>query len=151
MRKVKLYASVALATLLAACSNDDFISNQSAQTDEARPTAKVALTFDENGPSTRLAWEKPADEGWQWVFADGDKIGALLMDDWNMTGQNPSDFTFTDYAHTNYPFIRKTENGVTTWNTPEDAAVQMGNYFFYFPYDKTFTGRGQVGWSVNPE
>ena len=150
MRKVKLYASVALTTLLAACSNDDFMSNQAAQTDEARPTAKVALTFDENAPSTRLAWEKPDGKGWQWTFADGDKIGALLMDDWNMTGQTPSDFTFTDYAHTNYPFIRQTKNGVTTWNTPEDAAVQMGNYFFYFPYDKTFTGRGQIGWSVDP-
>lgn len=150
MRKIKLYASVALATLLAACSNDDFISSQPAQTDETRPMAQVALTFDENGPSTRLAWEQPEGQGWQWTFTDGDKIGALLMDDWNQTGYEITDFTFIDYVHTNYPFTRQTVNGVTSWNTPEDAAVCAGNYFFYFPYDKTFTYRGLVGWSVDP-
>lgn len=154
MRKTKLYVSVALAALLAGCSNEDLVTNNPVvTTGEDRPTANVVLSLNEgNMPDTRLAFEKPEGEGWQWTFKDGDKIGALLMDDWNQTGGHEvTDFTFTDYVHTNYPFIRKTENGETTWSTPEDAAVSAGNYFFYFPYDKTFTYRGFVGWSVNPE
>lgn len=154
MRKTKLYASVALAALLAGCSNEDLVTNNPVvTTGEDRPTANVVLSLNEgNMPDTRLAFEKPEGEGWQWTFKDGDKIGALLMDDWDQTGGHEvTDFTFTDYVHTNYPFIRKTENGETTWSTPEDAAVSAGNYFFYFPYDKTFTYRGFVGWSVNPE
>lgn len=149
-----MYASVALAALLAGCSNEDLVTNNPVvTTGEDRPTANVVLSLNEgNMPDTRLAFEKPEDEGWQWTFKDGDKIGALLMDDWNQTGGHEvTDFTFTDYVHTNYPFIRKTVNGETTWSTPEEAAVSAGNYFFYFPYDKTFTYRGFVGWSVNPE
>lgn len=154
MRKTKLYASVVLAALLAGCSNEDLVTNNPVvTTGEDRPTANVVLSLNEgNMPDTRLAFEKPEDEGWQWTFKDGDKIGALLMDDWNQTGGHEvANFTFTDYVHTNYPFIRKTVNGETTWSTPEEAAVSAGNYFFYFPYDKTFTYRGLVGWSVDPE
>lgn len=150
MRKCKLYASVAFAALLAACSNEDFIGNEQSASNQDRPMTKIALTFDE-GTDTRLNWEKPEGEGWQWTFQDGDKIGALLMDEWDEKGCGINHFTLTDYVHTNYPFIRQTVNGKTTWNTPEDAAVSEGNYFFYFPYDKTFTHRGLVGWSVNPD
>lgn len=150
MKKCKLYASVAFAALLAACSNEDFIGNEQSASNQGRPMTKVALTFDE-GTDTRLNWVKPDGEGWQWTFQDGDKIGALLMDEWDEKGCGIEHFTLTDYVHTNYPFIRQTVNGETTWNTPEDAAVSEGNYFFYFPYDKTFTHRGLVGWSVNPD
>lgn len=150
MRKSKLYASVALAALLAACSNEDFVSNEQQTSDLGRPTAKVALAFDEDA-ATRLEFQKPEGKGWQWTFADGDKIGALLMDEWNQKGTGIENYEITDYVHTNYPFIRQTVNGQTTWNTPEDAAVCEGNYFFYFPYDKTFTRRGLIGWSVNPD
>lgn len=150
MRKCKFYASVAFAALLAACSNEDFISNEQQVSDLGRPMTKVALTFDEDA-ATRLDFVKPDGEGWQWSFADGDKIGALLMDEWDKQGCGIDNFTITDYVHTNYPFIRKTVNGTTTWNTPEDAAVCEGNYFFYFPYDPKFTHRGLIGWSVNPD
>lgn len=150
MRKCKFYASVAFAALLAACSNEDFISNEQQVSDLGRPMTKVALTFDEDA-ATRLDFVKPDGEGWQWSFADGDKIGALLMDEWDKQGCGIDNFTITDYVHTNYPFIRKTVNGETTWNTPEDAAVCEGNYFFYFPYDPKFTHRGLIGWSVNPD
>lgn len=150
MKKCKLYASVAFAALLAACSNEDFVGNEQSASNQGRPMTKIALTFDE-GTDTRLNWDKPDGEGWQWTFQDGDKIGALLMDEWDKEGCGIEHFNLTDYVHTNYPFIRQTVNGETTWNTPEDAAVSEGNYFFYFPYDKTFTHRGLVGWSVNPD
>lgn len=148
MKKSKIYASVALAALLAGCSNEDFISNEQTSGLEGRPMTKVELAFDE--ADTRLDWAKPEGEGWQWTFQDGDKIGALLMDDWKQDECGEGHFVMTDYVHTNYPFVRTTKDGKTTWNTPEDAAVCEGNYFFYFPYDKTFTHRGLVGWSINP-
>lgn len=147
MKTSRFLSTMAITALLAACSNEEFLNEQAPVVDSNRPTAKIALTFDE--ASTRLEYDKGS-EGWQWYFADGDKIGALLMDTWDEQADGIEHYQFTDYVHTNYPFIRTTKNGVTTWNTPEDAAVCEGNYFFYFPYDKKFTHRGLVGWSVNP-
>lgn len=148
MKTSRFLSTMAITALLAACSNEDFLNEQApVVVDGNRPTAKVALAFDE--ANTRLEYDKGG-EGWQWYFADGDKIGALLMDTWDEVADGIDHYTFTDYVHTNYPFVRTTKDGVTTWNTPEDAAVCEGNYFFYFPYDKKFTHRGLVGWSVNP-
>lgn len=148
MKTSRFLSTMAITALLAACSNEDFLNEQApVVVDGNRPTAKVALAFDE--ANTRLEYDKGGD-GWQWYFADGDKIGALLMDTWDEVADGIDHYTFTDYVHTNYPFVRTTKDGVTTWNTPEDAAVCEGNYFFYFPYDKKFTHRGLVGWSVNP-
>ena len=148
MKTSRFLSTMAITALLAACSNEDFLNEQApVVVDGNRPTAKVALVFDE--ANTRLDFEKGG-AGWQWYFADGDKIGALLMDTWDELADGIDHYTFTDYVHTNYPFVRTTKDGVTTWNTPEDAAVCEGNYFFYFPYDKKFTHRGLVGWSVNP-
>lgn len=148
MKTGRFLSTMAITALLAACSNEDFLNEQApVVVDGNRPTAKVALAFDE--ANTRLEYDKRGD-GWQWYFADGDKIGALLMDTWDELADGIDHYKFTDYVHTNYPFIRTTKDGVTTWNTPEDAAVCEGNYFFYFPYDKKFTHRGLVGWSVNP-
>ena len=148
MKTGRFLSTMAITALLAACSNEDFLNEQApVVVDGNRPTAKVALAFDE--ANTRLEYDKRGD-GWQWYFADGDKIGALLMDTWDEVADGIDHYTFTDYVHTNYPFVRTTKDGVTTWNTPEDAAVCEGNYFFYFPYDKKFTHRGLVGWSVNP-
>lgn len=148
MKTGRFLSTMAITALLAACSNEDFLNEQApVVVDGNRPTAKVALAFDE--ANTRLEYDKRG-EGWQWYFADGDKIGALLMDTWDELADGIDHYKFTDYVHTNYPFVRTTKDGVTTWNTPEDAAVCEGNYFFYFPYDKKFTHRGLVGWSVNP-
>ena len=148
MKTGRFLSTMAITALLAACSNEDFLNEQApVVVDGNRPTAKVALAFDE--ANTRLEYDKRGD-GWQWYFADGDKIGALLMDTWDELADGIDHYKFTDYVHTNYPFIRTTKDGVTTWNTPDDAAVCEGNYFFYFPYDKKFTHRGLVGWSVNP-
>lgn len=148
MKTSRFLSTMAITALLAACSNEDFLNEQApVVVDGNRPTAKVALVFDE--ANTRLSFDK-GEKGWQWYYNDGDKIGALLMDTWDELADGIDHYTFTDYVHTNYPFIRTTKDGVTTWNTPEDAAVCEGNYFFYFPYDKKFTHRGLVGWSVNP-
>lgn len=148
MKTGRFLSTMAITALLAACSNEDFLNEQApVVVDGNRPTAKVALVFDE--ANTRLSFEK-GEKGWQWYYNDGDSIGALLMDTWDELADGIDHYKFTDYVHTNYPFKRTTKDGVTTWNTPDDAAVCEGNYFFYFPYDKKFTHRGLVGWSVNP-
>lgn len=148
MKTGRFLSTMAITALLAACSNEDFLNEQApVVVDGNRPTAKVALVFDE--ANTRLSFEM-GKKGWQWYYNDGDSIGALLMDTWDELADGIDHYKFTDYVHTNYPFKRTTKDGVTTWNTPDDAAVCEGNYFFYFPYDKKFTHRGLVGWSVNP-
>ena len=152
MKKVKLYASVALTALLTGCANEDFVTDNPMQTDEARPTANVVLSINENEALTR-AWEN-----WGWSsggympqFENGDQLGALLMDTWDGQGYETTNFEFVDYIHTNYPFTRtEGANGEITWNTPENAPVLAGNYFFYLGHNPKFTYRGYVGWSVDP-
>ena len=81
MKTGRFLSTMAITALLAACSNEDFLNEQApVVVDGNRPTAKVALAFDE--ANTRLEYDKRGD-GWQWYFADGDKIGALLMDTWD--------------------------------------------------------------------
>lgn len=106
MKTSRFLSTMAITALLAACSNEEFLNEQAPVVDSNRPTAKIALTFDE--ASTRLEYDKGS-EGWQWYFADGDKIGALLMDTWDEQADGIEHYQFTDYVHTNYPFIRTTK------------------------------------------
>ena len=122
-----------------------------------RPMVNVQLSFDEDAVQmgngeTRLEFDKVPGQGYQWLFAEGDRIGGLLMDTWNGKGCGIENFNLVDYVHTNYAFIRQTgEDGKVQWVTPENAPVCEGNYFFYFPYNDKFAHRGYVGWDVNPE
>ena len=156
MRKKILFAGVALTTLFAACSNEEIFNEQVVVGQENRPMTEVALSFNEENVSLGLDAETRsyfgvADGGYQWIFEDEDRIGGLLMDEWNGKGCGIENFTLTDYVHTNYAFIRETgADGKTKWVTPENAPVCEGNYFFYFPYNDTFTHRGHVAWHVNP-
>lgn len=154
MRKKILFAGVAMTTLFAACSNEEIFNEQAVVGQENRPMTEVALSFNEENISlgegeSRLAFEN-VDGGYQWTFKDGDKIGGLLMDTWNGEDCGIENFTMTDYVHTNYAFMRKTENGKTSWVTPENAPVCEGNYFFYFPYNSDMPHRGHVAWNINP-
>ena len=139
--------TTALLSLFAACTNDDFISNeQGIQSGDAamRPTVDVTLNvLKSNGADTRLAYD--FDEGYQWEKGE-DVIGALLMDKViaKKGGQDfrPHDdieaweempwvdrYALTDYVNTDYPFTLQ-ENG--EWKT--DAKMLEGNYFFTFPF-----------------
>lgn len=154
MRKKILFAGVAMTTLFAACSNEEIFNEQAVVGQENRPMTEVALSFNEENISlgegeSRLAFEN-VNGGYQWTFKDGDKIGGLLMDEWNGYDCGIENFTMTNYVHTNYAFIRKTENGKTSWVTPENAPVCEGNYFFYFPYNSDMPHRGHVAWNINP-
>ena len=125
--------------MFAACTNDDFISNeQGVQSGDAvlRPSVDVTLNVLGDGDAdTRLTYDG------QYHFEDNeDVIGALLMD--KLVGEDrPFDnleaweekpwltrYELVDYINTDYPFTRK--NG--QWST--DAKMLEGNYFFAFPF-----------------
>ena len=156
MRKKILFAGVALTTLFAACSNEEIFNEQVVVGQENRPMTEVALSFNEENVSLGLDAETRsyfgvANGGYQWIFEDGDRIGGLLMDEWNGEDCGIENFTLTDYVHTNYAFIRETgADGKTQWVTPLNAPVCEGNYFFYFPYNNEMVHRGHVAWNVNP-
>lgn len=142
--------TTALLSLLAACTNDEFISNeQGAQSGDAalRPTVDVTLNMVGDGADTRFGFTK--EEGYKWET--GDKIGALLMDEvrgfqgpdgGNAKPVRPFEnleewaqkpwterYRLVDYVGTDYPFERQ-EDG--TWKT--NSKILEGNYFFTFPF-----------------
>lgn len=147
MKTKHLLFSVALVGALAACSNEDFLSEApSAETGIERPSVENVTLSIANDAETRMVF----DNGYE--FIDGDQIAALLMDE-NNTGFRygsstlPADwyelswlerYKLVDYIHTCYPFtFKKTENVF-------DAGCNMleGNYFLVAPYDK-FAQRGE--------
>ena len=139
MRTKHVLMTTALMALFAACTNDEFISNeQGIQSGDAalRPSVDVTLNVLGDGDAdTRLTYNG------KYNFEDGkDVIGALLMD--KLVGEaRPFDdleaweetpwlkrYELVDYINTDYPFKRN--NG--QWST--DAKMLEGNYFFAFPF-----------------
>ena len=139
MRTKHVLMTTALMALFAACTNDEFISNeQGIQSGDAalRPSVDVTLNVLGDGDAdTRLTYNG------KYNFEDGeDVIGALLMD--KLVGEGrPFDnleaweetpwlqrYELVDYINTDYPFKRS--NG--QWST--DAKMLEGNYFFAFPF-----------------
>ena len=141
--------------MFAACTNDDFISNgQGVQNGEAalRPTVGVTLNVLEgDGTDTRLGYEN----GYKWL--EGDKIGALLMDeirgyyddnqpvrpfdDLEEWAEKPwtERYKLVDYVSTDYPFERQDDG---TWTT--NSKMLEGNYFFTFPFASYMGNREAV-------
>ena len=146
--------TTALLSLFAACTNDDFISNeQGIQSGDAalRPQVDVTLNvLGDGNADTRLVY----DNGYKWK--DGDEIGALLMDE--LVGdERPYDdletwaekpwlqrYELVDYINTNYPFKR--ENG--KWST--GAKMLEGNYFFAHPF-ATYDGNREAVHSIGEQ
>ena len=137
MRTKHVLMTTALMALFAACTNDDFISNeQGIQSGDAamRPTVDVTLNVLGDGADTRLAF---GSEGYQWQA--NDTIGALLMDEVLGTDrphqEDWKDLVWTekyglvDFINTDYPFVRQSDG---TWQT--NAKMLEGNYFFSFPF-----------------
>lgn len=151
MKTKTLLTTGALATLLAACSNElEVPSTNDFANDINRPSAgnvvvKANVIEGNEDASTRATWT-----GTGWLFnEEGDRFGAMLMDTWNQTNEGHTtvaDYTFTDYIHTNIPFHSEDEG--KTWLSPEDAAVCEGNYFFTYPYDPTYKMRGYVSYKL---
>ena len=147
--------TTALMAMFAACTNDEFLDKtQGVQNGEAalRPTVDVTLNILEgDGTDTRLGYNN----GYKWT--EGDKIGALLMDEIrghyeDNTPVRPFDdlegwaekpwterYKLVDYVSTDYPFERQ-EDG--TWTT--NSKMLEGNYFFTFPFANYMGNREAV-------
>ena len=146
--------TTALLSLFAACTNDDFISNeQGIQSGDAalRPQVDVTLNvLGDGNADTRLVY----DNGYKWK--DGDEIGALLMDE--LVGdERPYDdletwaekpwlqrYELVDYINTNYPFKRENDK----WST--GAKMLEGNYFFAHPF-ATYDGNREAVHSIGEQ
>lgn len=148
--------TTALLSLFAACTNDDFISNeQGIQNGDAafRPQVDVTLNVvNEGNADTRLIFDT---DDRKYAWENGDVIGALLMDemrDGREDGERPyvdleewearpwtERYRLVDYVSTDYPFIRQ-ENGQWTTN----AKMLEGNYFFTYPFASYMGNREAV-------
>ncbi|MBE6276362.1 MAG: hypothetical protein E7096_08505 [Bacteroides sp.] len=141
MKTKSILTAGALAMLMAACSNEELVNNEQLATN--RPLVEN-LTFTTNfgGDSESRAQFNVN----RWVFEDGDKFGAYLMDTWTGAPATGKDaYTFVDYIHTNYPF----EKSGSVWSSVAGAPVCEGNYFFAYPFDASITNRGKVYYSVD--
>lgn len=146
MKQFKFFASLAMVAL-AACTNDGLELEPIVQKPgQGRPEANFVISVNENIAQTRAEFGLE-DGSYNWIFQPGDKIGAMLMDEWDGEGEEMTNFDITDYAQTNYPVIR---NANGEWSAHQDMNPLAGNYFFYFPYEPVKNARGHFGFSVNP-
>ena len=144
MRTKSFLTAGALAMLMAACSNEELVTNNE-QLSMDRPLAgEVVLTpVFGNDAESRAIWT-----GTQHVFSEeSDRFGVMLMDEWTKAPETGfGAYDFVDYIHTNYPF--KSDDGGYTWKSVAGAPLCEGNYFFTFPFDPTMSSRGMITFSV---
>lgn len=144
----------AMAALFAACADNYEVAQNNFDTVANRPSAGnvvLNMTVADEGEGTdaetRAFWD---DANHKFAYKETDRIGALLMDEYNETNvgnTSMGDYTFVDYNQTNYPF--KTTDGGDTWRTPEDAALCEGNYFFTMNYESAYKYRAYVEFKLD--
>lgn len=138
MKTKTLVSAMALPLLLAACSQEEFVSQSNNQGLDGRKVVGN-VTFNVEMPETRMVVE-----GVKYKWVGGDQFGACLMDEFTDNGSNWGEtgwwnqFKVRDYIQTNYPFTRG-EGENASWSS--EAVMQEGNYFFYFPYNSNLGGK----------
>ena len=138
MKTKTLVSAMALPLLLAACSQEEFVSQSNNQGLDGRKVVGN-VTFNVEMPETRMMID-----GAKYKWVGGDQFGACLMDEFKDNGSNWgetgwwSQFEVRDYIQTNYPFTRG-EGENASWSS--EAVMQEGNYFFYFPYNSNLGGK----------
>lgn len=139
MERKHLLFTVALASAFASCTNEELIvedinDNVAGVVKENRPYV-VNPTLDVTGAASRTNYDG------SFTFENGDKLGALLMDEsqsevrgivvgtdaWNELSWNEK-YELVDYVHTDYPFEFQDGKFVANCNMLE------GNYFLVYPY-----------------
>lgn len=145
MRTKSLMTAGALAMFMAACSNEELVTSNEQLSMERPLAGEVVVTpiFGSDADS-RALWQ-----GNGWDFEAGDKFAAYLMDTWNEVGTEFTDYTLTDYIHTNYPFMAEGTAPNLVWKSVAGAPLCEGNYFFAWPFNAEYANRGQIGFSVN--
>lgn len=139
--KKSLFYSVAIAAALASCTQEVIEAPVNNEQDlSIRPIlGEVVLTEDANVLS-RFA----AGAGARPVFAEGDKVGAAIMDAPKYPTQQPYNenkpwlnYDIVEYYSSNAAFTNK--GGA--WFLNEDQPLVEGNYLFYAPYNESLTLR----------
>ena len=154
--KKSILSALALATMVGACTNEEFDLVQSpavpGEVTALSDRAKGELTLnagrmDINDDATRVDGnivdgQNSAIVNWFW--RDGnDKLGGVVVD--YAVGNNIVDkATYPAYAITNYPFAPKISapSKGAEFSTP--TAVVEGSYFFYSQYDGQNTSRRTI-------
>ncbi|WP_277123150.1 hypothetical protein [Bacteroides ndongoniae] len=151
MKTKFLFSAALVTTMLAACTNEDFVESSKVNVvNDGRPVAgKVVLDFGD--ASTRMDYNSETDK---FTWDGSETIAALLMDEVDGTSNNyrpynnPEEwanltwyqkYKLVNYINTNYPFTWDEERGA--WTTP--AKMLEGNYFFAYPRE-TYNGERQL-------
>lgn len=151
MKTKFLFSAALVTTMLAACTNEDFVESSKVNVvNDGRPVAgKVVLDFGD--ANTRMDYDSETDK---FTWDGSETIAALLMDEVDGTGSNyrpynnPEEwanltwyqkYKLVNYINTNYPFTWDEERGA--WTTP--AKMLEGNYFFAYPRE-TYNGERQL-------
>jgi len=155
--KKSILSALALATMVGACTNEDFevVQNAAVPGDvtalNGRAKGELTLTagrMDINEEATRVDGSISDVEGGtaiDWYWRDGnDKLGGVVVDYKNAKNDIVDLATYPAYAITNYPFapgISAPSKGAE-FSTP--TAVVEGAYFFYSQYDGQNTSRRTI-------
>lgn len=151
MKTKFLFSAALVTTMLAACTNEDFVESSKVNVvNDGRPVAgKVVLDFGD--ANTRMDYDSETDK---FTWDGSETIAALLMDEVDGTDNNyrpyndPEEwanltwnqkYKLVNYINTNYPFTWDEERGA--WTTP--AKMLEGNYFFAYPRE-TYNGERQL-------
>lgn len=138
MKKTRILSVAALATIMAACSNEEIavLENNALQQDlNIRPLVENTAILD--GVESRME----VTGSYRPQLVDGDKIGAALIDDAAYTdkadyqakkelGKTAEElYNIAGKIYSNYPY----EKVDGAWYT--QASLVEGNYMFYAPYN----------------
>ena len=147
MRTKHLFTALMLPAVFAACTQDDLVdvNNNKMQT-ERISVGEISIVAGNDADSR---WAAESEDDFNSVLAEaGDKLGAVLVDQYATTALRPSDmhadytaldhkalYELTNNINTNYGF-EQSGNGWTSY-----ANMVEGNYLFYFPYQAEYSNR----------
>ena len=136
MKKTRILSVLTLASLMAACSNEEIVVSEKIQQDlSVRPLVENTTIGD--AIESRMA----ITGAYRPQFVDGDKIGAVLIDEPTYTSKTNyntlkrngatsiSLYNIVNGLGSNYPY----ERVEGAWYT--QAELVEGNYMFYAPYN----------------
>lgn len=133
MKAKHVFMSLVLPSVLAACTADDFVTEQGNLNLSNRPVVGN-VEFVLPGAETRVDVENG-----KYKWTENDKLGAALMDTWN----SGSDYTISDNLFTNYRY-----DYVNGSFTNSNAVFVEGNYFVYAPFNANQKREG-LAYSIN--
>lgn len=154
MKTKYFLSSMVLTALFAACTNDDFETQNQSIADSVlsgRAKGELVLTASKAGMGKDAADTKivadPSEDGkkYGWLWEDeNDKIGAVLVDYKGGEGTDQIATADDDYMITNYPFAPNISAPVAAADFSTPTAVQEGAYMFYNRYDGQNTQRRKL-------